>query len=505
MMEKQVIKELAELIGVKKISTDPSVLERYSRDQSFVPSRKPNYVVWPKNTGEVQEIIKTANKYKLPVVPYSSGRDFVGAAIPSEGGIVVDLKGMNGISEIDEMNWNVTVEPGVTFKQLNTELAKRGLRASCPLMSPSSASVASTYLERVPVTTAADFSYGNELIVDFDVILPSGELFTVGNPSLPGSPHAQPYGPGVDFFRLFVGAQGTLGIVTRMTVRVIPIPAMRKILFMAFDKVSDVLQAIRVIQRREIGLECLALNSFNLASIIAKEDSADSQALKDGEYVGPYGAREWTEKQRDEFESLRKVLPAWTLLICLAGVKRFPEEKIAYEEEALKEAAGQVGVTPRQTVAGLAGLEELFKDELLLPWRSQKKFGYMGSCHSLMFYSELNRVAEYEDILHKVTVKYEYPARDIGGYILPVERARAIYCEYDLHCDLSIPEKAENVKELSNEASEAMIDAGAFFDRPYGVWAELMYSRTGSYGEYLKKLKAELDPNNIMNPGKLCF
>jgi len=505
MMEKQVIKELTELIGIDKVSTDPSVLERYSRDQSFIPPRKPNYVVWPKNTGEIQEIIKTANKYKLPVVPYSSGKDFVGAAIPSEGGILVDLKGMKAISEIDEMNWNVTVEPGVTFKQLNEELAKHGLRASCPLMSPPSASVLSSYLERIPVTTSAEFSRGNELIVDFDVVLPSGEPFTIGNPSLPGSPHAQPYGPGVDFFRLFVGAQGTLGIVTRMTTKIVPIPAMRKIFFMAFDNVSDMLQAMRMIQRREIGWECLALNNFNLASIIAKEDSADSRTLKDGEYVGYNGAKKWAGKQKEEFESLRKALPAWTLLVCLTGVKRFPEEQIAYEEEALREVVGQIGVIPRQTVAGLTGLEELFKDELLLPWRAQKKFGYMGSCQSLMFYSELNRVAEYEDILNKVVVKHEYPARDISGYILPVERARAIYCEYDLHCDLTIPEKAESVKKLSNEASEALMDAGAFFDRPYGAWAELMYSRIGSYGTYLKKLKTELDPNNIMNPGKLCF
>jgi len=504
-LEEEFLNKLAQLIEAKNISTDATVLERYSRDQSFVTPRKPNYVVWPENTNDVQNIIKAASQYKLPVVPYSSGKNFVGASIPSEGGILVDLSSMKAISQIDEINWNVTVEPGVTFKQLNAELTNHGLRVSCPLMTPPSASVLSTYLERVPVATAADFSYGNELIVDFDVVLPSGELFTVGNPSLPGSPHAQPYGPGINFFRLFVGAQGTLGVVTRMTIRTIPIPAMRRILFMSFDKVSDVLEAIMVIQRREIGLECFALNSFNLASIIAKESAADSNALREGEYVGSYGAKKWTEEQRTEFESLRKALPPWTLLVCLAGVKRFPEEKIAYEEEALKEVIGKLGIVPRQTVAGLFGIEDLFKEELLQPWRIGKKFGHMGFCNSLMFYSESRRVGEFQDILHKSAVKYDYPVKDIGGYILPVERGRAIYCEFDLHGDSNNTENTENVKRLNTEASKALIEAGAFFDRPYGVWADLMYSRTGTYTEYLKKLKAELDPNNIMNPGKLCF
>jgi FAD/FMN-containing dehydrogenase len=129
----------------------------------------------------------------------------------------------------------------------------------------------------------------------------------------------------------------------------------------------------------------------------------------------------------------------------------------------------------------------------------------MGSCNSLMFHSESRRVAEFQDILHKSAVKYNYPGKDIGGYLLPIERGRAIYCEFDLHYDSNNTENTEDVKRLNTEASKALIEAGAFFDRPYSVWADLMYSRTGTYTEYLKKLKVELDPNNIMNPGKLCF
>jgi len=76
---------------------------------------------------------------------------------------------------------------------------------------------------------------------------------------------------------------------------------------------------------------------------------------------------------------------------------------------------------------------------------------------------------------------------------------------FDLHCDLADDNEVEKVSSLFDEDSELLISPGAFFDRPYGPWAEMMYRRNGNYAEYLKKIKAQLDPNNIMNPGKLCF
>ena len=503
--EQAIKKELTKLLKAKNVSDEPAILEDYSRDQSFVRPRKPNFVVWPTNVEEVQGIVNIANQYKMPIIPYSSGKDFAGATIPNQGGILVDLSRMNQISEIDTFNWMATFAPGVTFKQLNAELAKHGLRASAPLATPPSASVLSTYLERVPTTAAADFSRGNELIVDYDIVMPTGEVFTIGNPALPGSPHAAPYGPQINFCRLWAGAQGTLGIITRMTVRIMALPTKRRIIFMPFNSIDQMMTAVGQIQRRDIGLECLALNSFNLAAMIASEDRTDAKALAAGDYVGRDGARKWPNKQRAEFEALRQTLPPWTLVVCLTAPKRFPDEKIAYQETALREIAAGCGTTPSHTVSGVVGLEEIFKQELLLPQRGVKKYGYQGTCHSLMFHTELSRVGEYEALVHQVAVEFDYPTKDIGGYILPVERGRGIYCVFDFHCDPSDPEAVAQTQQLFAVASEALIDSGAFFDRPYGIWAEMMYRRTGGYTVYLKRLKEKLDPNNIMNPGKLCF
>ena len=89
--------------------------------------------------------------------------------------------------------------------------------------------------------------------------------------------------------------------------------------------------------------------------------------------------------------------------------------------------------------------------------------------------------------------------------MLPLERGRAVHCEFDLHGDPGDEQEKQRVKSLWLAASEELMRGGAFFDRPYGAWAAMLYSRTGMYTEKLKEIKQQLDPNAILNPGKLCF
>jgi FAD/FMN-containing dehydrogenase len=125
--------------------------------------------------------------------------------------------------------------------------------------------------------------------------------------------------------------------------------------------------------------------------------------------------------------------------------------------------------------------------------------------HDLSFKTPLKRVPEFQRIVQEITNKYNYPMQNIGVYILPLERGRAVHCEFDFHCDLGNRDETQQVKNLWLEVSRRLIDEGAFFDRPYGAWADMMYSRAGTYTHKLKQLKKELDPNNILNPGHLCF
>jgi len=153
----------------------------------------------------------------------------------------------------------------------------------------------------------------------------------------------------------------------------------------------------------------------------------------------------------------------------------------------------------------VSGINRILLNEVLYPWGILKKFNYRGSVHDLTFKSSLHHIADMEAVIKKVCDAEGYSTSSIGAYVLPLERGRAVHCEFDLHCDLEDEKETKKVKELWLKASEALINQGAYFDRPYGAWAEMIYQRAGTYTIKLKEIKAELDPQGILNPGKLCF
>ncbi len=500
-----ILKQLADISGKGNVTDEPEKTAVYTRDQSFSQVGKADYAVYPGSAEEVRKIVELAVKKNIPVVPRSSAVSLHGAGIPSEGGIIVDLKNMNRIVEINDRNWYAIIEPGVTFAQLQEELKSHGFRIAGPLPDPPSASVISSYMERNPVITAADFTFGSELIVSYTIVAPGGEIFTVGHPPLDNAPAGAPDGPGLNFYRIFQGAQGTLGIVTQMIIRVLPIPKAQKILFFPCSKIEETIDIIRKIQKKELGLECFALNNFNLAAMLVDETDEQAEPLKNGSYIGLQGAEQWAADQLQQFDDLRKKLPQWTVVLCLSAVGPIPDEKIAYQELDLKDDLADTGVETVTAIDGIPGLGDIFAEEILLPYRMQKRFGYRGSCHQIMLCCAPDRASDINAAANKTAEQCNYPVEDVGIYLLPMERGRAFYCSYDLHCSLSDSKDIESVRTCFDKMGEALFEQGAFYDRPYGKWADLVYQDAGKYTDYLKRIKKELDPNNIMNPGKLCF
>ncbi len=112
---------LVDIFGEEKVFDDGKTLQEYAQDQSFSPGRQPDFVVFAECVEEIQQIVRLANETLTPLIPYSSGLNFHGAALPDHGGVIVNLTRMNKILQIDEENWSVIVEPGVTFEQLQGE------------------------------------------------------------------------------------------------------------------------------------------------------------------------------------------------------------------------------------------------------------------------------------------------------------------------------------------------------------------------------------------------
>jgi FAD/FMN-containing dehydrogenase len=107
--------------------------------------------------------------------------------------------------------------------------------------------------------------------------------------------------------------------------------------------------------------------------------------------------------------------------------------------------------------------------------------------------------------MFSVAEGYGYPTSEIGVYIQPVHQGAGCHCEFSLPFDPSHPEEVARVRTLFDRASEALLKQGAFFSRPYGIWANMAYNRDAQTTAALKKIKGIFDPNHIMNPGKLCF
>jgi FAD/FMN-containing dehydrogenase len=485
-------KKLMSIFGKDRVCDDEKTLLNYAHDQSFSPKRKPDFVVFAESVEEIQQLVKLSNEILTPIIPYSSGLNFHGAALPDQGGIILNLSRMNRILQIDEENWFVMVEPGVTFEQLQGELMKRGFYLMIPFGVAPRRSVLTSYLERDPVLAAPSLEHGNFLIMDTELILPDGEIFRTGLWSSGGTPGGF-MGPVRNLlYRFWTGAQGTMGIMTKMGIKITPFAKERKLYFITFDKLSDAIEPLKNIQRREIGMECFLLNRFNLAALLSEE-----WEIPESFPAAP--------KSSESFEDFKKLLPPWVMTICIKGSPRKPEGKIAYEEDALREVCNSLTIELKDSLPQVGGCDRLLLDELIHPWGILKKYNYRGSVHDLNFKSPLNRINHMEELIKKVCDAGGYDRTAIGAYLLPLERGRAVHCEFDLHCNLGDGEETDSVKGLWLKASEALMNEGAFFDRPYGAWAEMVYQRCEVYARKLKELKAELDPQGILNPGKLCL
>lgn len=484
-------KELKKIVGNRNVIYSPAILKEYSRDVSFAPQVMPRFVVKPSNPEEVRGVVKWANETLTPLVPVSSGfPHFRGDTVPTvAGAAAVDLSGMKKILRIDRRNRVAMVEPGVTFAELQPDLEKEGLRINMPFLPRKSKSVVSSMLEREPVIMPLSQWDAMDPMLCIEVIFGSGEMFRTGSAAglghsvedqwQMGQAQVNPMGPGqLDLARVVQGSQGTMGIVSWATIKCELLPKLEKPFLLGSDNFEKIMEFIYKMMWRRLGNIWLILNNSNLAFILAKEPQ--------------------------KYNSIKNALPPWVLFFSLAGYEYFPQEQVEYQENDSVKVARRIGIELSSAISGVSAYELL----KLLGQPSAEpywKLRYKGSCQDIFFITTLDRIQKFIKVMYDIAKRHGYPYSNIGIYIQPMVQGTSCHCEFNLFYDSTDVSEMERVHELYISASQALMDTGAFFSRPYGKLAALVYQKDKETAAALRKVKSIFDPSNIMNPGKLCF
>ena len=489
-MSEELIKRLNEKIGKEKVSNEDKLLEEFSNDLSFSKKVKPKVIVWPTELEEISNVIKIASQLGMAVIPVSSskGPRFHGDTVPKgENTIIMDLSRMNKILRVDRKNRVVMIEPGVTYEELIPEAEKHGLRVLMPLFPRASKSVLTSALEREPIVTPRHHWDTSDPLLCTEVTFGTGDLFRTGMAAGPGSLEEQlesgqamknPLGPTqFNMYRVLQAAQGSMGIVSWATIKCEFVPTDIKLFYIKSEKL-DFLDFLYKIMKFRMPDELFILNNVNLACLL--------------------------EEDAKKIEDLAKQLPEMITIYTISGRGKLSQDRIGYLEADIGDIAKEMGITL------LNEINNVSNDKVITAFtKASKKYWKLrlkNGCQDIFFVTTLENTPKFVNIVKEYLKSKQFPLGNLGIYIQPQTQGSNCHCEFDLYYDPSSDSEVNKIKTIFSELSSKLMDNGAFFNRPYGEWADEMYKRVDpNISVALKKVKGIFDPENVLNPGVLCF
>ncbi len=481
---------LMDIVGEAGVSEKPVLGDSYSLDRDFIPALKSRFLVQPKGVDEVQKIVLWANETSTPLVPISSGEPHLrsSTAPSAPDSVLVDLSGMKQILKIDRRNRLALIEPGVTFGELQPELAKAGLRMIAPLLPKREKSVIASLVEREPVMSPRFQWNLLEPLRSLEIVWGNGEKFWSGSGFFHLDkeesweqgmvPLAGP-GPGqLDFYKMVSAAQGSMGIVTMASVKCEVFPESRKLFFIPATHLEALIDPMYRLLRFRFGDELFIVNRTCLAHILAQE--------------------------AQHMESLKEILPQWIMITGITGGHILAQERVRVREDDMRSIIEQAGLQMKSEIPGCSSSE--LEDIILKPseelhWKLRCK----GGSQEIFFLTPLARTPTFTAEMDSLADQFRYPKADLGVYIQPLHQGVSCHCEFMLPFDRQNQEDRSRTEAFFREASLRLFKQGAYFSRPYGIWADMVYNSDARTKIVTQKVKGIFDPNNIMNPGKLCF
>lgn len=448
------VDELVALLPKERVSTNKTILEQHSKDESYHTPILPDVVVYPVNTEEVSEMINIASKYKAPVVPFGVGTSLEGHVIPYNGGISLDFSLMDTIIEVLPEDFLVKVQPGVTRSKLNQELKKHGLFFSVdPGADATLGGMAAT---NASGTTSVKYGIMRDQVRDMEVVTAGGTILHTGSLAAKSS-------SGYNLNGLFVGSEGTLGCFTELTLRVYGIPEMIMAGRATFHSIDSAVHAV--------------VNILSAGIQVARIELVDEISIKQ---VNKYSETSFEE------------MP--TLFIEFHGNEAGLLQDIEFTKEILADLNNDRFEFEKDTQAR----NRLWEARHTVAYAF--KHGYPSK--QLMTTDVCLPLSELAGAIKsaKETLKDYNLDGGIVGHV-----GDGNY-HTTLMIDTNNQEEVENADKYNRHIVEYALKRGGSCTGEHGVGIGKMKYQSLEHGNALqtmKTIKQSLDPNNIFNPGKI--
>jgi len=448
------IEKLKTLLG-ERLSTGSSIRELHSRDEAHSTPALPDAVAFPESTAEVSAIMKICHRQGCPVVPYGVGTSLEGHIIPQHGGISVDTSRMNSILNIHESDWDAVVQPGVTRMQLNEDLRATGLMFTVdPGANATLGGMAAT---RASGTNTVRYGTMRENVMALEVVLPDGQIIRTGT-------RARKSSAGYDLTRLFVGSEGTLGIITELTVKLYAQPEHIAAASCSFNTVADAVDAV--------------ITAMQLGIPMARIELLDELQMKGMNLYNPDIPMTESPHLFLEFHGT------------VAGV----EEQITM----FKEAAGEFDVSDFQWASKTEERNRL--------WQARHNAYYAGKALRLGAEGMVTDVCVPVSRLAEAISATQDLIRESGMLAPLVGHVGDGNFHLLILVDPESQEELQQAKALAGKVNQIALACDGTVTGEHGVGSGKRAYMNDEHGEayaLMGLLKKAIDPGNIMNPGKL--
>ncbi|MEM1299525.1 MAG: FAD-linked oxidase C-terminal domain-containing protein [Pseudomonadota bacterium] len=256
-----------------RLSTGDSVRDQYGRNEAWYPVTPPDAVIWPETTEEVATIAQTCNEHGCPIVAWGAGTSLEGHIVPVQGGITLSFDRMNKVLDVHQEDMDAVVQPGVTRRQLNEDLRATGL--FFPIDPGADASIGGMAATRASGTCAVRYGTMRESVLALEVVMADGRIIRTGS-------RARKSSNGYDLTKLFVGSEGTLGIITEVTVRLHGQPEAMSAAICAFDDIEGAVNT--VIQTIQMSIPVARIELVDPTSIRAM-NAYSKYEMKEGPHL----------------------------------------------------------------------------------------------------------------------------------------------------------------------------------------------------------------------------